>query len=93
MRAVDLIRDKREGRSLSSEEIHKFIAEYTAGAIPDYQMAAMAMAIFFKGLSDRELADWTDAMLHSGEVLDLHMPPGAQLIDKHSTGGWETQPA
>ena len=87
MRAVDLIRDKREGRSLSSEEIHKFIAEYTAGAIPDYQMAAMAMAIFFKGLSDRELADWTDAMLHSGEVLDLHMPPGAQLIDKHSTGG------
>src|SRR5687768_12733417 len=58
----------------------------TTDAIPDYQVAAMLMAIFFRGMSDRELATWADAMLHSGDVIDLSSVPRAK-VDKHSTGG------
>ena len=86
MNAVDLIRHKRDGRELSPREIRWLIEKYTDGFVTDYQMAAMTMAIFFSGLNPDELAVWTDAMLHSGEVLDLGEIVGAK-IDKHSTGG------
>jgi len=86
VRAPELIRKKRDGEVLSPDEIRFFLDGFTAGTIADYQMAAMAMAIYFQGLSDDELAVWTDAMLHSGEVLDLSDAPGPR-VDKHSTGG------
>ncbi|MDH4168588.1 MAG: thymidine phosphorylase [Acidimicrobiia bacterium] len=86
MTAVELIERKRDGGALTEDEIRWFIAAYVAGEVPDYQMAAMAMAVFFKGLDGPELAVWTDAMLHSGDVLDLS---GIAIpkVDKHSTGG------
>ncbi|HSR44539.1 MAG TPA: thymidine phosphorylase [Acidimicrobiia bacterium] len=81
-----LIERKRDGGILRSEEIRWLIAEYSKGQIPDYQMAAMLMAVFKEGLDGPELDVWTDAMLHSGEVLDLsHID--APKVDKHSTGG------
>ena len=81
-----LIERKRDGGVLHGEEIHWIIAEYTKGNLPDYQMAAMLMAVFKEGLDGPELDAWTDAMLHSGEVLDLsHID--APKVDKHSTGG------
>ena len=81
-----LIERKRDGGVLRSEEIRWMIDEYTAGGVPDYQMAAMLMAVFKEGLDGPELDTWTDAMLHSGEVLDLsHI--SAPKVDKHSTGG------
>lgn len=83
---VELIRKKRDGKVLSAEEIGGFIADYSRGAIPDYQAASLLMAIFFRGLSEPELSALTEAMLHSGEVLDLGEIPGPK-IDKHSTGG------
>src|SRR5205085_5396005 len=67
-------------------EIGAFLAGYTLGEVPDYQMSSMLMAVFFKGLSAAELAAWTEAMLRSGEVLDLAEIPGVK-VDKHSTGG------
>lgn len=84
--AVELIEAKRDGRELSPEAIEWLIAAYTDGDVPDYQMAAMAMAVFLNGLSSRELSDWTSAMLNSGEVLDLSNISAAK-VDKHSTGG------
>ena len=86
MRAVDIIRKKRDGGVLEVEEIRYFIAAYTEGVIPDYQAAALVMAIFIRGLTDAELGPWCDAMLRSGVVLDFSELPGAK-IDKHSTGG------
>jgi pyrimidine-nucleoside phosphorylase len=86
MNVVDLIRRKRDGRELSPDEIMWLIERYTDGFVAEYQMAAMTMAIFFSGMSVGELAAWTEAMLHSGEVLDLGEVAGAK-IDKHSTGG------
>jgi len=81
-----LIERKRDGGVLNGEEIHWMIAEYTKGGVPDYQMAAMLMAVFKEGLDGPELDAWTDAMLHSGEVMDLsHI--SAPKVDKHSTGG------
>lgn len=81
-----LIERKRDGGVLRGEEIRWMIAEYTEGHLPDYQMAAMLMAVFKEGLDGPELSAWTDAMLHSGEVLDLsHID--APKVDKHSTGG------
>jgi len=83
---VQLIRKKRDGGALDDAEIRAFIQWVTDGSIPDYQVAAMLMAIFFRGLSDHELATWADAMTHSGDVIDLsHIPRGK--VDKHSTGG------
>ncbi|KPL59715.1 pyrimidine-nucleoside phosphorylase [Rossellomorea vietnamensis] len=86
MRMVDLIEKKREGKELSTEEI-KFIVEgYTDGTIPDYQVSALTMAIFFKDMSDRERADLTMAMVESGDQIDLSAIEGIK-VDKHSTGG------
>jgi pyrimidine-nucleoside phosphorylase len=84
--AVELIEMKRDGEKLPSDAIEWLIASYTDGVLPDYQMAAMAMAIVFRGLDGDELATWTAAMLNSGEVLDFSDIPLAK-IDKHSTGG------
>ncbi len=83
---VDLIERKRDGGRLRDDEIGWLIASYTSGEVTDYQMAAMTMAVFIRGLDPDELADWTGAMLHSGEVLDLAGIP-LPKIDKHSTGG------
>lgn len=85
-RAVDLIRKKRDGQELSAEEINYFIRAYTSSEIPDYQASAWLMAVLVRGLTRAETAALTDAMLHSGEVLDLSSLPGKK-VDKHSTGG------
>lgn len=82
----ELIQKKRDGYALSPEEIRTFIEGYTDGSVPDYQAAAMLMAVFFRGMSTEELVVWTDAMLRSGQVLDFSEMPGRK-VDKHSTGG------
>jgi len=84
--AVELIERKRDGGVLSAEEITWLITSYTNDSVADYQMSAMAMAIFLNGLNAQELAAWTDAMLHSGDVLDFS-DIDAPKADKHSTGG------
>jgi pyrimidine-nucleoside phosphorylase len=83
---VEIIASKRDGHTLSDDAIRWLISEYSADRLPDYQMAALAMAVFFRGLNAHETATWTDAMLRSGVVLDLSdLGPGR--VDKHSTGG------
>ena len=86
MRMTDLIAKKRDGGTLSTEEIQEMIRGYTCGEIPDYQMSAMCMAIVWRGMDDRETLDLTMAMMHSGETLDLSPIHGVKA-DKHSTGG------
>jgi len=86
MRAVDVIQKKRDGHELTSEEIAAFIEGYTRGTIPDYQASALAMAVFFKGMTSRETVALTESMMRTGEVLDLGELPGPK-VDKHSTGG------
>ncbi|MEL0539318.1 pyrimidine-nucleoside phosphorylase [Staphylococcus debuckii] len=86
MRMVDLIDKKRDGESLSAEEIKWMIAEYTDGNIPDYQMSSMAMAIYFQDMNNDERAELTMAMVHSGDEIDLSAIEGTK-VDKHSTGG------
>jgi len=86
MNVAEQIERKRDGHPLDDESIRWIIDAYTHERLPDYQMAALAMAVFFRGLNARELAAWTDAMLHSGEVVDLSHLPGVK-VDKHSTGG------
>ncbi len=86
MRAVDIIMKKRAGKELSGEEIRFLIGGYVAGSIPDYQVSAWAMAVFFQGMSAGETAALTEVMLRSGSVMDLPGVPGP-LVDKHSTGG------
>lgn len=86
MRMVDIIAKKRDGHELSTAEIEFFIQGYTAGTIPDYQASALAMAIYFKDMNDRERADLTMAMVNSGETIDLSGIEGIK-VDKHSTGG------
>lgn len=81
-----LIRKKRNGEALSTDELRGFMAGVTDQSIPDYQISAMLMAIYFQGLGDEELAVWADAMLHSGDVLDLSAIERPK-VDKHSTGG------
>lgn len=83
---VDLIAKKRDGYVLSAEEIQFIISEYTNGTIPDYQMSALAMAVFFRDMNDQERADLTMAMVHSGDTIDLSAIEGIK-VDKHSTGG------
>lgn len=86
MRAVDIIIKKRSGEELSREELEFLIGGYVAGAIPDYQVSAWAMAVFFEGMSSVETGVLTDIMLRSGSVIDLSGIPGP-FVDKHSTGG------
>jgi len=86
MRAVDLIRKKRDSGEHSREEIDFLVSSYTRGEIPDYQMAAWLMAVWIRGMSRSELAALTEVMLYSGEVLNLSDLPGNK-VDKHSTGG------
>jgi pyrimidine-nucleoside phosphorylase len=86
MRTVDLIHRKRDGEELSPEEITNLVEGYTRNEIPDYQMAAFLMAVFFSGMSDREVSALTEVMIRSGEVVDLTSIPGVK-VDKHSTGG------
>src|SRR3982075_4422851 len=86
MRVVDLTRRKRDSGELTREEIEELIAAYTRGDIPDYQMSAWLMAVVLRGMSRPEIAALTEAMLHSGSVLDFSGLPGTK-VDKHSTGG------
>ncbi len=86
MRVVEIIERKRDGVELSKEEIEYFVRGYTAGDIPDYQAAALCMAIYFQGMTPRETADLTLAMAYSGETLDLH-DIAPFVVDKHSSGG------
>lgn len=94
----ELIAQKRDGRALSNAQIAALIDAYARGHLPEEQMSALAMAIYFRGLSDEETAAWTEAMLRSGEILDFHslgrpgLPGehrdiGRPVVDKHSTGG------
>ena len=86
MRMYDIIKKKRDGEELSTEEINFFIEGYTKGEIPDYQASALCMAIFYKGMNPRETTDLTLAMAKSGDMLDLSVL-GDKTVDKHSTGG------
>lgn len=86
MRPTDVISTKRDGGTLDAASIRAFLAGVVDGSVPDYQTAALLMAIFYQGFSPEELDVWTDVMLHSGEVLDFSDIEGAK-IDKHSTGG------
>lgn len=86
MQMTDIILKKREGFELSKEEIDFFIDNYVKDIIPDYQVSALMMAIYFKGMTKQEISFLTDAMLHSGDVIDLSSIKGIK-IDKHSTGG------
>ena len=86
MRAVDVIRSKRDGNALSPAEIQFFVDGYTAGRITDYQASAFAMAVFFRGMTPAETLALTESMMRTGEVLDLSSLPGPK-VDKHSTGG------
>jgi len=86
MRTVDLIQRKRDGGELDSGEISYLVDGYTRGEIPDYQMSAFLMAVFFAGMTDREVSTMTDCMIRSGETVDLSGVKGVK-VDKHSTGG------
>lgn len=86
MRMVDLIEKKRDGGILADDEIRFVIDGFTKGEIPDYQMSAFAMAVFYKGMTDHETAILTDAMMRSGDTIDLSRF-GTKSVDKHSTGG------
>ena len=86
MRTVDLIHRKRDGEELTPEEISSLIDGYTRNEIPDYQMSAFLMAVFYSSMTDREVSAMTEAMIRSGETVDLSSIPGIK-VDKHSTGG------
>ena len=87
IRPAELIRRKRDGEELAQDEIADLVLGYARGDVPDYQMAAFAMAVYFRGLSPRETFALTDAMIRSGETLDLGAALGRKVVDKHSTGG------
>ncbi len=86
MRTVDVIQKKRDGLELTSDEIKWLIEGYVAGTVPDYQMSAFAMAVYFKGMSTREISDLTMTMVGTGQQIDLSAISGIK-VDKHSTGG------
>ena len=86
MRAVDLIQKKRDGQELSSSEIKWLIESYVAGTVPDYQMSAFAMTVYFQGMTTREISDLTMNMVKTGQEFDLSAIEGIK-VDKHSTGG------
>jgi pyrimidine-nucleoside phosphorylase len=84
---AELIQRKRDGEELAAEEIAELILGYARGEIPDYQLAAFCMAVYFRGLSSAETFALTDAMIRSGETINLHAELGRKVVDKHSTGG------
>jgi pyrimidine-nucleoside phosphorylase/thymidine phosphorylase len=86
MRTVDLIHRKRDGEELSTDEIKRLVEGYTRNEVPDYQFSAFLMAVFYSGMTDREVSALTEVMVHSGQTLDLSAIPGMK-VDKHSTGG------
>ena len=83
---AEVIKKKRNGQALSESEISEFILGYTKGEIPDYQMSALLMAIYFQGMTEAETLELTKTMLHSGIVVDFKSVPGFK-VDKHSNGG------
>jgi pyrimidine-nucleoside phosphorylase len=85
--AADLIRRKRDGQRLASEEISELVLAYARGDVPDYQLAAFCMAVYFRGLNGAETFALTDAMIRSGDTIDLGAAIGRKVVDKHSTGG------
>lgn len=87
LHAAELIRRKRDGEELASEEISELVLAYACGDVPDYQMAAFCMAVYFRGMNGRETFALTDAMIRSGETIDLAAAIGPKVVDKHSTGG------
>ncbi|MCU0412590.1 MAG: thymidine phosphorylase, partial [Bacteroidetes bacterium] len=86
MNVVELIRRKREGETLTKDQLQYLIGGYVQGAIPDYQMSAFLMSCYFRGMNEEEMMTFTELMLHSGVVIDLSAIPGIK-VDKHSTGG------
>jgi pyrimidine-nucleoside phosphorylase len=87
IRAAELIQRKRDGEELPDAELAELILGYARGEVPDYQMAAFCMAVFFRGLSPHETYVLTDAMIRSGETIDMGAALGRKVVDKHSTGG------
>jgi pyrimidine-nucleoside phosphorylase/thymidine phosphorylase len=87
IRPAELIERKRDGAELSAEELEELVLGYARGDVPDYQMAAFCMAVFFRGLSSAETYALTDAMVRSGDTVDLARALGRKVVDKHSTGG------
>ena len=87
IRPAELIERKRDGQDLSDEEISELVLAFTRGEVPDYQMAAWCMAVYFRGLNGRETHALTDAMVRSGDTIDLGHALGRRVVDKHSTGG------
>jgi pyrimidine-nucleoside phosphorylase len=85
--AAELIRRKRNGEKIPADELSELILEYARGNVPDYQLAAFCMAVYFRGLDGAETFALTDAMIRSGETIDLHGALGRKVVDKHSTGG------
>jgi pyrimidine-nucleoside phosphorylase len=87
IRPAEIIQRKRDGEELGDEELGELVLGYARGEVPDYQMAAFCMAVYFRGLSPRETFVLTDAMIRSGETIDLGAALGRKVVDKHSTGG------
>src|SRR5262249_47194114 len=87
IRPAELIQRKRDGEELGSGEITELILGYARGEVPDYQLAAFCMAVYFRGLSPRETYALTEALIESGETVDLGAALGRKVVDKHSTGG------
>ena len=87
IRPAELIERKRDGGELDADEIAELVVGYARDEVPDYQMAAFCMAVFFRGLTPTETFAFTDAMVRSGDTLDLHAALGRTVVDKHSTGG------
>jgi pyrimidine-nucleoside phosphorylase len=84
---VDLIERKRNGEELPAAEIAEFVLAYARGEVPEYQMSAWCMAVYFRGLTSAETFALTDAMIRSGDTIDLGAAIGRKVVDKHSTGG------
>ena len=87
IRPAELIQRKRDGEELAPDEIGELVLGYARGEMPDYQLAAFCMAVYFRGLSTAETFALTDAMIRSGETIDLGAALGRKVVDKHSTGG------